>query len=98
MSIAEYLDQNVQVTTDKYNIYKCYDEYVVDRLNNDALDIVQSKRSSETSYGFSKCNNNDSSKAYSKIKKVKSNFFKFDEPDLSQCKSTSDYPHICNIV
>lgn len=54
LSVADYLDEMVQVSEEKMTIYKCYSEYTVKQLNRDIKRIVSGKRAMEPIYGFSK--------------------------------------------
>ncbi|ELA41883.1 uncharacterized protein VICG_01067 [Vittaforma corneae ATCC 50505] len=54
LSIAEYLNEKVQVTEDKYDIYKCYSRYTVDKINRDVAEIVNERRMSTKTFGFVK--------------------------------------------
>lgn len=54
LSVAEYLNQRVQVTEEKMDIYKCYSRYTVDNINRDVLEIVGERRRTENTFRFEK--------------------------------------------
>ena len=54
LSVGEYLDKKVQVTEDKMSIYKCHDKYSIEKINHDVLEIVNEKRITEKTFGFTK--------------------------------------------
>lgn len=54
LSVAEYLDQKIQVTKDKFDMYKSYSKYTVDKINRDVLEIVSQKKCVNNTFGFTK--------------------------------------------
>lgn len=54
LSVAEYLNQKVQVTQEKMNIYRCYSKYTVESINREVLEIVEGRRGVENTFGFKK--------------------------------------------
>lgn len=54
LSVAEYLNQRVQVSKEKMDIYRCYSKYTVDAINRDVLGIIGERRKTESTLGFKK--------------------------------------------
>jgi len=50
LSVAEYLNEKVQVDADKLETYRCYSQYSVDRINREVLGIVQDMRVKDETY------------------------------------------------
>lgn len=69
LSIAEYLNEKVQVTEDKYKLYQCYDSYTKNKINKDVLEIVEERRVVEKTAGFIRSFSKIESKNILKIKK-----------------------------
>lgn len=54
LSVAEYLDEKIQVTKEKLDIYSSYSQYTVDKINRDVLEIVNQRRCINSTFGFTK--------------------------------------------